>query len=197
MIYQQVLNRDATPTELAQGTRQLDRRILSREQFARRVLNSVESLNLQVNAWYMAYLDRQSSPQELARSVSALRRGQPAHAVLGRLLAGQEFYDRTQQIAATGSAADRYITGLYNLAISPASSPDAGLMLFLQKTLQKQGRLAVANQVLKSAPMAVNLAQAISLKVNHQPADSTLRTGLTGPNGLTARLLSRPVPKSR
>jgi hypothetical protein len=45
--------------------------------------------------------------------------------------------------------------------------------------------------------MAVNQAQAISLKVNHQPADSTLRTGLTGPNGLTAQLLSRPVPKSR
>ncbi|MFM7130417.1 MAG: DUF4214 domain-containing protein, partial [bacterium] len=196
MVYQQVLNRDATPDELARGTRQLDRRVLTRDQFALRVLNSTESLSLQVNAWYSAYLNRQATSQELGRTVAALRRGQSAQSLLGRLLTGQEFYNRTQQIVTIGSAADRYLTGLYGLVIAPTTSPDAALLQFLRQTLQKQGRLAAASQVLASSPMSVNQAQAISLKVNHQPADASLRTGKAGPNGLTARLLSRPSAKS-
>jgi hypothetical protein len=191
MLYQQILNRNATDSEQASGTRLLNRNALNREQLARRMLNSSESLQIQVNAWYITYLNRQASRQEILRNVAALRRGLSAQSLISRLLVGQEFYDRTQQMFATGSAADRYIKGLYSLAISPSDSPDNALMRFLRQNLQQQGRQGVVNQVLKSMPMGRNQSEAISIKVNHRPATSGMSVGKIGPNGLTARLLSR------
>jgi hypothetical protein len=64
-------------------------------------------------------------------------------------------------------------------------------MEFLQQTLQKQGRFSVANQVLRSNPMNQNQTLAISVKVNQKPSTGTMTVGKIGPNGLTARLLSR------
>jgi hypothetical protein len=191
MVYQQVLNRNATANELVMGVRQLDRKALDRYQFARSLLASTESLQLQVNAWYVSYLNRQASQLELASAVAAMRRGQSAQSMISRLLTGQEFYSRTQQLVQTGSASDRYLTGLYRLVIQPVSGPSPALMQLLRQTLQKHGRLVVANQVLGSTAMDQNQTQAISVKTSHRPATSGISVGKLGPNGLTARILSR------
>ena len=191
LVYQQVLNRNATANELAMGFRQLDRKAVDRYQFARRMLAGTESLRSQVNAWYLTYLNRQASRQELTQSVAAMRRGQSAQKLISRILAGQEFYNRIQKMVQTGSATDRYITGLYRLAIDPASGPNTALMQLLRQTLQEHGRLGVSNQVLGSTAIEQNQTQAISLKTSHRPSKGSVTVGQVGPNGLTARLLSR------
>ena len=176
---------------MAMGVRQLERKAVGRYQFARRLLAGTESLQLQVNAWYMTYLNRPASPQELSQSVAAMRRGLSAQALISRILAGPEFYGRTQQLVLSGSASDRYLTGLYRLAIDPASSPSPALMQLLRQTLQKQGRLAVSNQVLGSTAMDQNQTEAITIKTSQRPASGGVSVGKVGPNGLTARLLGR------
>ena len=191
MAYQQILNRNATSQELDMGTRQLDRHAITREQFARRLLNSSESLRLQINSWYVTYLNRQATSSELTRNLAALRRGNSSQVLVSQILAGQEFYNRTQQIVATGSSTDRFLTGIYRLVIAPTATPDAALMQFLRQTLQKQGRLGVANQVISSSPNENNQTQAIFIKVNQNLATGGISVGKIGPNGLTARLLSR------
>ncbi|MFM7132169.1 MAG: DUF4214 domain-containing protein, partial [bacterium] len=191
MLYQQILNRNATTNELSIGTRQLDRHAISREAFARRLLSSTESLRLQINAWFVTYLNRQASSSELNRNLAALRRGQSPQALVSQILAGQEFYNRTQRLMNSGTATDRFLTGIYRMAIDPTAAPDAALMQFLRQTLQKQGRQGVAYQVLRSVPNDKNQTQAISIKVNQQQASGGISVGKSGPNGLTARLLSR------
>jgi hypothetical protein len=166
---------------------------LNRDTFARRLLSSTESLRTQVNAWYVTFLDRSATSDEMTRNVAALRRGQSSQMLQTRLLASQEFFNRTQEMIPSGTSSDRYLTGLYRLAINPAGSLDAVLMQFLRQTLQTKGRQAVASQVLSSAPNQTNQTQAIFIKVNQKPANSAgaLSVGKLGPNGLTARLLSR------
>jgi hypothetical protein len=191
MVYRQVLNRNATAVELSRGTRQLENRIVGREQFASRILISTESLNLQVQAWFTTYFNRQPTSRELSRNVAALRNGQPAASLITRLLMSQEFYNRTQQFVASGSPADRYITGIYKLVINPAGMPDAALMQFLRQQLQRQGRAGVAANVVNSMPSTRNQTQSVYLKVNHQPADRSQMDIRINPIRLSARLLSR------
>jgi hypothetical protein len=191
LVYQKVLNRNATGAEIAMGTRLLDRNVINRDQFARRILSSTESLRIQVNAWYQTYLNRQATAQEVTRQVAALRRGQSAQTLISRLLAGPEFYQRTQLTIQSGSASDRYLIGLYRFAIDPSSNPDTGQMQFLRQTLRRQGRQAVAIQMINSEANAVNQTEVISIKINQMPASPGMSVRRIGPNGLTARLLSR------
>lgn len=134
---------------------------------------------------------RQATAQETARQVAAMRRGQPAQTLISRLLAGPEIYQCIQHMVQAGSTSDRFLVSLYRIAIDPSGNHDEARMQFLRQKLRNQGRQAVAIQMIESEAKAANQTEVISIKMNQVPASLWWSVRKIGPNGLTARLLSR------
>jgi hypothetical protein len=192
--YQQILNRLATPRELSRWSSMLDRNTISRLQLANKLTNSDEARLLRINAWFLNYFGRPATKQESTQSLRRIHSGQSETRVLAGLLANQEFFQRTQSLISTGFSRDRFITGLYKLAIDPSGRPSPSLHRFLNQTWQTKGRTAVILNVLQSAPVARNQAEGLSILINQSPAqpqDVQVRLGQTRPSGIQALLLSR------
>jgi hypothetical protein len=192
--YQQILNRLATPRELSRWSSMLDRNTISRLQLANKLTNSDEARLLRINAWFLNYFGRPATKQESTQSLRRIHSGQSETRVLAGLLANQEFFNRTQSLITTGFSRDRFITGLYKLAIDPSGTPSPALHRFLNQTWQTKGRMAVILNVLQSAPVARNQAEGLSILINQapaQPQDMQVRLGQTRPSGIQALLLSR------
>jgi hypothetical protein len=192
--YQQVLNRLATPKELNRWSSMLDRNTITRLQLANKLTNSDEARLLRINAWFLNYFGRPATTQESTQSLRRIHSGQSETRVLAGLLANQEFFNRTQSLISTGFSRDRFITGLYKLAIDPSGAPSPALHRFLNQTWQTKGRMAVILNVLQSAPVARNQVEGLSILINQSPAqpqDVQVRLGQTRPSGVQALLLSR------
>ena len=192
--YQQILNRLATPRELSRWSSMLDRNTITRLQLANKLTNSDEARLLRINAWFLNYFGRPATKQESTQSLRRIHSGQSETRVLAGFLANQEFFNRTQSLIATGFSRDRFITGLYKLAIDPSGTPSPALHRFLNQTWQTKGRTAVILNVLQSAPVARNQAEGLSILINQapaQPQDVQVRLGQSRPSGVQALLLSR------
>ena len=192
--YQQVLNRLATPRELSRWSSMLDRNTITRLQLANKLTNSDEARLLRINAWFLNYFGRPVTKLESNQALRRIRSGQSETRVLAGLLSNQEFFNRTQSLITTGFSRDRFITGLYKLAIDPSGTPSPALHRFLNQTWQTKGRTAVILNVLQSAPVARNQAEGLSILINQapaQPQDVQVRLGQSRPSGVQALLLSR------
>jgi hypothetical protein len=172
----------------------LDRNTITRLQLANKLTNSDEARLLRINAWFLNYFGRPATRQESTQSLRRIHSGQSEIRVLAGLLSSQEFFQRTQSLISTGFSRDRFITGLYKLAIDPSGAPSPALHRFLNQTWQKKGRMAVILNVLQSAPVARNQVEGMSILINQtpaQPQDVQVKLGQTRPSGVQALLLSR------
>jgi hypothetical protein len=195
-VFQQVLNRLATPTELNRWARLLDRNAISRYQFAYRTTNTDEARLLRINAWYLNYYGRSATKQESNQALRRIRSGRSETSVLGGILNSQEFFQRTQTLVSNGSSRDRFITALYKLAIDPSGSPSPVLQQFLTRTYMQKGRPAVIMNVLQSSPVAINQAEGLSIQINKAPASQNeikVRLKQSRPNGLQSLLISNKI----
>jgi hypothetical protein len=192
--YSQVLGRPATANELDRWAGMLGRHTITRLQLATKLTTTDEARLLRVNAWYLNYFGRPASQLESKQALRRMRSGQSETRILAGILSAEEFFDRTQTIAKTGHSADRFITSLYKLAIDPSGRPTPALSRFLGRIYQTRGRTAVVMNVLQSAPVAQNQAEALSILINQAPANRAIpqiRLGQSRPTGVQATLLSR------
>ena len=191
---QMILNRPATARELNRWGAMLDKNAITRLQLANKLTNTDEARLLRVNAWYLNYFGRPATRQESGQALRRIHSGQSETRILAGILSSQEFFKRTQMLVETGFSRDRFITSLYKLAIDPSGTPATALHQFLSRTYQTRGRTAVILNVLQSAPVAQNQAEALSILINQAPAtrqNVQVRLSQSRPTGLQASLLSR------
>ena len=191
---QMIFNRPATARELNRWGAMLDKNAITRLQLANKLTNTDEARLLRVNAWYLNYFGRPATRQESGQALRRIHSGQSETRILAGILSSQEFFKRTQMLVDIGFSRDRFITSLYKLAIDPSGTPATALHQFLSRTYQTRGRTAVILNVLQSAPVAQNQAEALSILINQAPAtpqEVQIRLSQSRPTGLQASLLSR------
>ena len=98
--------------------------------------------------------------------------------VLAPILATQEFYNITQSLITTGTPQQRYVTGLYKLAINPSTTIPTPLKNLMLQTPVKQGRNAIVLRMLTSPDYVNTQRESLSVTLDHLSAvnDSVMKT---------------------
>ena len=193
-VFGQVLERAPMALGLDQRTKALDTHTVTRLTMATEVGKSQEAYTLLVNAWYKNYLGRSPKPAELSQSLFGLRTNQSETEVLSKILAGTEFEKRMNAMQKEKTSAERFIVGLYKLAVNPSGTPTKDALTSLLNMERTQGRAAVASTMLKSSQYLANQAEALSIQINQKPSDSRLvaeRKELGSSTEMRSLLLSR------
>ena len=193
-VFGQVLERAPMALGLDQRTKALDAHTVTRLNMATEVGKSQEAYTLLVNAWYKNYLGRSPKPAELSQSLFGLRTNQSETEVLSKILAGTEFAKRMNAVQKEKTSAERFIVGLYKLAVNPSGTPTKDALTSLLNMERTQGRAAVASTMLKSSQYLANQTEALSIQINQKPSDSRLvaeRKELGSSTEMRSLLLSR------
>ena len=168
-LYQEILGRQATTKELKHAVNSLNSHGMTRFRLAEKLTTSSGPNTNLVNAWYQSFLGRPATAAESSHAVLLLAAGRNSTQVLAGILSSGEFLQRTLQLQTHGSTRTRFLTGLYQLAVSPSATMPAATLRNLASIYNREGRSAAVLAVLNSSNVAQNQAAGYAVLLHQQP----------------------------
>jgi uncharacterized protein YkwD len=166
-LYQTVLGREASLPEVAMWLPVL-RGPGGRGAVTYGIENSAEARTRLVDSWYVKYLDRQPTADEVQGWVDSLMQGATEESVLTGILSSDEFYNRAASSGIGGSGDANYVEALYQLLLDrPGTSDELAGWL---SVLASSGRATVATGFVTSIEYRADVVASYYFSILHRPA---------------------------
>jgi hypothetical protein len=131
--------------------------------------DSLEARAVFVRHLYERFLGRQAQNGEAMGWALALFNGESEEKVLAAFLSSDEFYNHAQQMVATGTADQRYVTALYEFVLN--RQPTSAELSSWVTALPTLGRAGVATAFVDSIEFREGVVAAFYVNLLSRPAD--------------------------